>query len=67
MPNNLIFETLTHSTGIAITLTRSKRGKVNNIICKYVLGDNIEINACADLEITNVNIDGVGNGLFYLR
>lgn len=57
--NNLIFDTLTQSTGIAITFTRSKRGKVNNIICKCIPGDNVEINACTDLEITNV--------LFYLR
>ncbi|KAB7640582.1 BppU family phage baseplate upper protein [Bacillus paranthracis] len=58
--NNLVFDTLTHSTAIAITFTQSKRGKVNNISCKNIPGDNIEINACTDLEITNINIESAG-------
>lgn len=58
---NLTFDTLNHPSSTAITLTQSKRGKVNNINCKNVSGDNIEINACKELEISNINIDSAGN------
>jgi hypothetical protein len=58
---NLSFDGLTlGGYAIAVTTTRSKRGKLTNISCKSVDGDNVEINACTDLEVSNTNIDGAG-------
>jgi hypothetical protein len=58
--DNLIFDTFTHPSAIAVTCTQAKRGKIGNITCSNILGDNIEINACTDLEITNINVDKAG-------
>lgn len=60
--NNLDFEDLTQSgQAIAITCTQAKRGKLTNIRCKDVDGDNIEFNANEDLEVENVRIDSSGD------
>lgn len=60
--NNLDFENLTFgSEAIAITCTQAKRGKLTNIRCKSVDGDNLEFNANEDLEVSNVRVDSSGD------
>lgn len=54
---NCNFDTL---TGIAITCTKSQNGVIENIICKSVSGDNLEINANKNVAIKNVSIKNAG-------
>lgn len=62
---NLNFESVAYNgAGIAITFTQAKRGRVSNVRCDAVDGDNIEINASEDLTIENVSVRGAGNRPF---
>lgn len=58
---NLTFDTLNYGTSsIAITWTQARRGRVENINCSNVVGDNLEINATVDHIIDNVTVDSAG-------
>jgi len=59
---NLWFVDLEQSgTAIAITFTEAHNGKVSNVYCNLVDGDNIECNNSYDITIENVAIVNAGN------
>lgn len=59
--DNLLFEGLTYNNvAIAITWTQAKRGRVSNVRCVDVDGDNLECNASTDQLIENVTIENAG-------
>jgi hypothetical protein len=57
---NLSFERLTFATGIAITLTRAKRGAISNVRIRNVGGDAIEINESQDVVLRRIEIRRAG-------
>ncbi len=59
---NLTFDTLDQTgTAIAITCTQAKRGRLTNIYCNDVDGDNIEYNSSEDIVTENVRIVAAGD------
>jgi polygalacturonase len=59
--DNLLFENLTYNNvAIAITWTQAKRGRVSNVRCLNVGGDNLECNASTDQLIENITIENAG-------
>lgn len=60
--SNLKFDTMDYSgVSIAITVTESNEGVIQNVICNDVSGDNVEINDSSDITLTNFQATSPGN------
>ncbi len=62
--NNVLFNSLTYPTSIAITCTQAAYGVLNNVTCTNVgnsgTGDSIEVNASTDIQFNNTVVNSPG-------
>ena len=57
---NVVMDTLTHFQSIGITITQSKRGKLNNIKGTNIPWGMLEINASEEIILDNILSDNTG-------